>query len=1030
MSTGVGTGMRPEYKESGTYAASPNHGTKKQYAKTALASAVSAATLLAVCAGVPTALAANESDVAASDTTSQPQLVASYDFTGGSTKDTTGHYDITLQGGAKVEKYGDRNNNEALSLRGGSQYAQLPDSLFADLGNSFTMEFTAKSRHDDDRHHFTFAVGKDKSKYLAYYMSTTNFRMIISDNMWNNEHGIGYTDVSNNNNIWHNWKLAVDGTKMAVYRDGQLVGFNPDTTLTVSDIGNTVAYIGKSPYGSDDKNWDGAMDDIRFYKGADINISEPQSVSLSGEGVVDGKLTLPVDETAKLTATVSPEDAYDTSVQWKSSDPNVVTVDNGTLTAVAPGVATITATTKLGGKSASVAVTVKDLDDATRAQVDLDKAISQVKTTTSENLPLVAHGKHNTSITWKSANEQLISGTKTDYKAPAVGAADPFEGAGVVTRPAYGKGNAKTTLTATVTAGDVTRSKDIEVTVLEHTRAVPDGAYAAVTFLSDAASDGGKVGEALYESATDGNNFFSFSQINNGNPVIVSKSDTKGLRDPYVLKSKDGDKFYMIATDLKVSSQGWGQNQQYGSLKIEAWESTDMVNWVRTNAEDGDFGIKVNDDNAGMTWAPEAFWDDSLGAYVVFFSTREYTDNTRTEATTGKNGYAYNELRYVITRDFRTFTEPTVQWQDTGYSRIDSTVFKIGDYYYRLTKNEESGAAGEYIKTGKSTFLERSKVLTAPTTQTSPNNDPETSWQLLDEKILPFEGPEAIKLNAGDPNQNAKGDAMVIMADSSGYQPYMTSESDIASHNWNNRLSLTEGWHTQKVAGPGVTGYVFDNGMPTPKRHGAFVNVPAAVATNMHRWSAENPTTIDAVDSTTTVIADGQQITATVAAADKGTVAGNVVFSADGWSETVALNEQGVATAMLPASLAGKKVAVHAAYDGYTDGLVKASESSLEVSVPDKGDSGNTEQPGKDDGAQTDPSDPAGSHDAGKDDAQAGDGDHAFDGHGSGAQAGAQSQSEFGPLASTGSVVAVVVVAMVALAGVGIAMQLLRKRVR
>lgn len=167
-----------------------------------------------------------------------------------------------------------------------------------------------------------------------------------------------------------------------------------------------------------------------------------------------------------------------------------------------------------------------------------------------------------------------------------------------------------------------------------------------------------------------------------------------------------------------------------------------MVNWTRTNAADGDTGIKINVDNAGMTWAPEAYWDDSLGAYVVFFSSRMYTDDTRSTAVTSTNtGYAYNVLLYCITRDFKTFTEP-VMWQDTNYSRIDSTVIKVGDYYYRFTKNEESGAAGSYITNGKSTFLERSKVLTATTEEASPDTDPETGWQLLDQRILPFEGPE------------------------------------------------------------------------------------------------------------------------------------------------------------------------------------------------------------------------------------------------------------------------------------------------
>ena len=70
-------------------------------------------------------------------------------------------------------------------------------------------------------------------------------------------------------------------------------------------------------------------------------------------------------------------------------------------------------------------------------------------------------------------------------------------------------------------------------------------------------------------------------------------------------------------------------------------------------------------------------------------------------------------------------------WQDTNYSRIDSTVIKVGDYYYRFTKNEESGAAGSYITNGKSTFLERSKVLTATTEETSPDTDPETAGSCL-----------------------------------------------------------------------------------------------------------------------------------------------------------------------------------------------------------------------------------------------------------------------------------------------------------
>ena len=70
----------------------------------------------------------------------------------------------------------------------------------------------------------------------------------------------------------------------------------------------------------------------------------------------------------------------------------------------------------------------------------------------------------------------------------------------------------------------------------------------------------------------------------------------------FVLRSHEGDKYYLIATDLKVSSMGWSQNQVNGSRKVEVYESTDMMNWTRTNG-DGNGGITINTPNAGMTWA-------------------------------------------------------------------------------------------------------------------------------------------------------------------------------------------------------------------------------------------------------------------------------------------------------------------------------------------------------------------------------------------------------------------------------------------
>ena len=85
----------------------------------------------------------------------------------------------------------------------------------------------------------------------------------------------------------------------------------------------------------------------------------PTTVAVTGVTLNQNEAQMTVGgETLTLTATVNPNNATDQSVSWSTSDANVATVENGVVTAVAAGNATITVTTTDGSFTATCAITV------------------------------------------------------------------------------------------------------------------------------------------------------------------------------------------------------------------------------------------------------------------------------------------------------------------------------------------------------------------------------------------------------------------------------------------------------------------------------------------------------------------------------------------------------------------------------------------------------------------------------------------------------------------------------------------------
>jgi uncharacterized protein YjdB len=88
---------------------------------------------------------------------------------------------------------------------------------------------------------------------------------------------------------------------------------------------------------------------------------KPATIKVTGVTLDRQTLEITEGETFALTATAAPSNATDKSLTWSSNTTAVATVDgNGKVIAVKAGDATVTVTTKDGGKTATCKVTVKE----------------------------------------------------------------------------------------------------------------------------------------------------------------------------------------------------------------------------------------------------------------------------------------------------------------------------------------------------------------------------------------------------------------------------------------------------------------------------------------------------------------------------------------------------------------------------------------------------------------------------------------------------------------------------------------------
>ena len=146
------------------------------------------------------------------------------------------------------------------------------------------------------------------------------------------------------------------------------------------------------------------------------NIVEMEYEQVLAESIELNQTTaeLMESETLQLTANVLPVNATITTVTWSTSDTSVATVDNnGLVTAIAAGTATITATTTDGTNlSASCTVTVEEVPQPVLAtSIVLNMQACEVNVSESLQLSAVVlpEDAENKTVTWSTSNATIAT---------------------------------------------------------------------------------------------------------------------------------------------------------------------------------------------------------------------------------------------------------------------------------------------------------------------------------------------------------------------------------------------------------------------------------------------------------------------------------------------------------------------------------------------------------------------------------------------------------------------------------------------
>ena len=240
--------------------------------------------------------------------------------------------------------------------------------------------------------------------------------------------GKKYIEAGQNTAYFNKWDVV--GTK--ILKDGQSQVVDEDDLFWHQYMTNVQDPTNQS-YSNYDLYKDSLDNEITFiipvYNDMPESNPQPHDIKLQSISLYTTELNLQVGEqattkTGYIGAAYTPSNVTDKVLYWTSSNENVAKVSEGNVTAVGEGTATITATSRDGGKTATCKVTVTKIDKALQSikmnQQNIELDVGEEGWVGVTYNPSDASDKV---LTWKSSNEKVATVSEGTIKAVGRGTA-------------------------------------------------------------------------------------------------------------------------------------------------------------------------------------------------------------------------------------------------------------------------------------------------------------------------------------------------------------------------------------------------------------------------------------------------------------------------------------------------------------------------------------------------------------------------------------------------------------------------------